>query len=35
VMITGLWSQYQARALASAETQVPLATTEQESKAIL
>ena len=35
VLITGLWAQYQARARALAETQVPLATTEQEAKAIL
>jgi hypothetical protein len=35
VMITGLWAQYQARARALAETQVPLATTEQEAKGIL
>lgn len=35
VLITGLWAQYQARARALAETQVPFATTEQEAKAIL
>ncbi len=35
VLITGLWAQYKARARALAETQVPLATTEQEAKAIL
>jgi len=35
VMITGLWSQYQARARASAETKVPIAPTEQEAKGIL
>ena len=35
VMITGLWSQYKARALASAETQVQLASTEQEAKGVL
>ena len=35
VMITGLWAQYRARAKASAETPVPLATTEQETKALL
>ncbi len=34
-LITGLWAQYQARARALAETQVPFATTEQEAKAIL
>ena len=35
VLITGLWAQYRARARALTGTQVPLATTEQEAKAIL
>ncbi len=35
VMITGLWSQYKARARALAETQVQLASTEQEAKGVL
>ncbi len=35
VMITGLWARYQARARALAETQVPLATTEQEAKSLV
>ena len=35
VMITGLWSQYKARAKALAEKEVPTAPTEQEAKGIL
>jgi hypothetical protein len=35
VLMTGLWAQYQARKRAFPETQVILATTEQEAKAIL
>ncbi len=35
VLITGLWAQYRARARVLTGTQVPLATTEQEAKAIL
>ena len=35
VLMTGLWAQYQARKRAFPETQVILATTKQEAKAIL
>nr|MDJ0892438.1 DUF1538 domain-containing protein [Gammaproteobacteria bacterium] len=35
VLTTGLWAQYRARARALAETEAPLATTEQEAKALL
>jgi hypothetical protein len=35
VLMTGLWAQYQARKRAFPETQVILATTKQEAKALL
>lgn len=35
VLMTGLWAKYQARKRAFAKTQVTLATTEQEAKALL
>ncbi len=35
VLTTGLWAHYKARARALAETKVPIATAEQEAKAVL